>query len=138
MCLRFLAAACLLGAAGTASAAEFIEGGVYLSSDELCAQARADGIEDVLGEGSLALTASGLHGYEYHCDFLQVLEGKRTPGWTVIAMCEEPGFSFSDLITIRPHGEGRLQLMSLALRQADEDSPASIEDYVLCEGVDLP
>lgn len=131
----------LLGTAPLWAQEPFIEG-VYLSNGELCAQAQADGLDSVLELGELALTASGLHGYEYHCDFLQVLKGVRTPGWTVITMCEEPDFAFSDLITIMPRREGQIDLVSLALRpSSDEDgegSPGSIEEYVACEGVTPP
>lgn len=119
----------------------FIEG-VYLPSPELCAQAQAEGIDNVLEAGELALTAEGLHGYEYHCDFLQVLPGARTPGWTIIAMCEEPDFAFSDLITLVMRSEGQLDLVSLALRSSAEseesDSAGSLEQYVLCEGLESP
>ena len=127
--------------AAPAAAQDFIEG-VWFSSAEACAKARAEGIDNALEAGELALTAQGLHGYEYHCDFLQVLPGVRTPGWTVIAMCEEPDFAFSDLITLLPRREGQLDLVSLALRSSEQeedgDSAGSREEYVLCEGLESP
>lgn len=136
-----LACAALLAATPLAAQEPFIEG-VYLSAEGSCDEARRNGIESAIEAGGLALTASGLHGYEYHCDFLQVLKGVRTPGWTVTALCEEPDFAFSDLITILPRNERQIDLTSLALRSAAGDdaegSAGSLEHYVLCEGVVLP
>ena len=130
-----------LSAPSLAAQESFIEG-VYLPSAELCAQAKAEGIQSLLEAGELVLTAQGLHGYEYHCDFLQVLPGIRTPGWTVTAMCEEPDYAFSDLITLLPRREGQLDLVSLALRSSaqdeESDSAGGREEYVLCEGVEAP
>ena len=139
--LRLVTTVCLIGCAGPALADDFIPG-VWLPTTEACDQAKADGVAAVLEEGSLALTAEGLHGYEYHCDFLAVLRGKRTPAWTVTALCEEPGFAFSDLITITPRSEGELDLTSLATREGVAEgemaAPGSLEQYVRCEGVSLP
>ena len=137
MRLVLLAAAAVAASVAMASAEDFIEG-VYFSSADNCSRAQADGLEAVLGEGDLALTASGLHGYEYHCDFLQVLKGVRTPGWTVTALCEEPGFASSDIITIMQRSEGELELVSLALRSSEDDAAGSLETYVHCPGVELP
>lgn len=134
-------AGALLCLAGPASAQDFIEG-TWLTSQDACESARKGGLASVLEEGDLMLDARGLHGYEYHCDFLQVLKGVRTPAWTVIAQCAEPGFASSELITIVQHDERRVELVSSAQMDVSEsddgEESAGAQEYVRCEGEIAP
>lgn len=58
--------------ASPASAAEdFIEG-VYLQSEDLCAQARKDTLQSLIDAGNIVLSARGLQSVEYDCEFLQI------------------------------------------------------------------
>ena len=111
--------------------------GVHVASPELCEAARAGGLQAIFEDGYTVLTAAGFEGIEYHCDFVQVLAGKRTPGFVVTALCEEPGFAFPDLLAIVPRGEGELEVTS-TLDAAGGEPSANSGTYHLCEGVALP
>jgi len=119
-----------------AAAAEFPEG-VYAASPELCAAARSGGVQAIFEDGYTVLTAAGFEGIEYHCDFVQVLPGRRTPGFVVTALCEEPGYAFPDVLAIVPRGEGELQVTS-SLDAAGGEPSANSGTFHLCEGVELP
>lgn len=135
---RFVVCAVLTAALPAHAADAFIEG-VYAGSPELCETARAspDGLQKLFEEGNVVLTARGIEGIEYHCDFLDVRKGSRTPGWVATALCEEPGYAFPDLISIMPRGEGELELVSV--RDAGGDEPSGNSGtYHLCAGVAEP
>lgn len=119
-----------------AAAADF-PGGVYAPSQELCAAGQAGGIQSIFEQGDTVLTAAGIEGIEYHCDFVQVLEGWRTPGFVVTALCEEPDFAFPDLLAIVPRGEDELQVTSV-LDAAGGEPSANSGTYHLCKGLELP
>jgi hypothetical protein len=131
----FMLGAALLAGAGAAAAAE-LPGGVYAASPELCQTARTRGLEAVFEEGNVVLTAGGIQGIEYHCDFVQVLGGRRSPGFVVTALCEEPGYAFPDLLAIVARGEGRLEVTSALDAGGEPSSNAGL--YHLCEGVTPP
>jgi hypothetical protein len=60
-----------------ASAADDFIKGVYVQSEELCANATKSGLDSVLQEGNVILTARGIEGVEYNCEFLQVMKATR-------------------------------------------------------------
>lgn len=65
--------------ASPASAAEdFIEG-VYLQSEDLCAQARKDTLQSLIDAGNIVLSARGLQSVEYDCEFLQITKATLSP-----------------------------------------------------------
>lgn len=72
------------------AADDFIEG-VYLQSEDLCAQARKDTLQTLIAAGNIVLSASGLQGVEYNCEFVQISKATRSPSWAVTAICQEPG-----------------------------------------------
>jgi hypothetical protein len=125
-------------AALPAQADDFIDG-VYVASDEDCARAKTspDALQALFENGKVVLTARGIEGIEYHCEFLQVLKGTRSPGFVALALCEEPGYAFPDTIAIMPRGEGELELTSFTAREAAEPTVNS-GSYRLCEGLALP
>lgn len=133
---RSLIAACILAWPVAALSQEFPDG-VYAASPELCEAARSGGAQAIFEDGYTVLTADGFVGIEYHCDFLQVIAGKRTPGFVVTALCEEPGYAFPDLLAIVPRGEGQLEVTSSIDVVGGEPSGNS-GTYHLCEGVTLP
>ncbi len=115
--------------------AEALIKGVYVTSQELCAKAKKDGIESVAEEGNLVLHANKIESIEYHCDFLDVKVAAET-GLLVSAYCEEPGHAQPDLMTITQRGEGELEVTSVTDR---EDAPGTNSGlYYLCEGVTMP
>ncbi|MFN3546416.1 MAG: hypothetical protein ACK4U0_02910 [Mesorhizobium sp.] len=133
---RYLVLAAILALPATAMAQEF-PAGVYAASPELCEVARTGGAQAIFEDGYTVLTANGFLGIEYHCDFLQVLPGKRTPGFVVTALCEEPGYAFPDVLAIVPRGEGELQVTS-TLDAAGGEPSGNSGTYHLCEGLTLP
>ena len=61
------------------AADDFIKG-VYLQSEELCAQAKKDSLQTVIEAGNIILTAHGLESIEYNCEFLQVTKADARAG----------------------------------------------------------
>lgn len=130
------AGALMLAAALPAAAADAFVSGVYLRSQELCAQAKTNGIESVLEEGNVLLTERGFESYEYNCEFLTVTPATRAPGWVVTALCQEPGYAFPDVLSVIKMNDTQLDFASV--RATTEDDPGNSGSYFLCEGVETP
>ena len=108
----------------TARAADFISG-TYSSESGCQAAAHKEATNEFL-----YLTAKGITGDEFGCDFLNVLaRGGDKPGWVATALCEEPTISYPQLISIVPREDGRLQVAASQI--ADIDIAG---DYQQCEG----
>lgn len=100
MGLRVTLCVSMLVAASPASAAEDFIKGVYLQTQELCAQAKKDTLQTLIDTGNVILSADGLQSVEYNCEFVQVTKATRSPSWAVTAICQEPGFLFPDILSI--------------------------------------
>lgn len=138
MALRSSLCISMLVAASPAPAAEdFIEG-VYLQSEDLCAQAKKDTLETVIEAGSIVLSARGLESIEYNCEFLEITKATRSPSWAVTAICQEPGYLFPDVLSVTQMNPKQIDLVSV--RPVDDESEASGNSgsYFLCDGVALP
>lgn len=138
MALRSSLCISMLVAASSAPAAEdFIEG-VYLQSEELCAQAKKDTLQTVIEAGNIVLSARGLESIEYNCEFLEITKATRSPSWAVTAICQEPGYLFPDVLSVTQMNPKQVDLVSV--RPADDESEASGNSgsYFLCDGVALP
>jgi hypothetical protein len=129
----------ILAASSTAClSAEFIKG-VY-SSEEGCA-AVANTRPELLEEFDfLILTADGVTGYEYGCEFLDIHSGRETPGWVAVAYCSEPGLTYPELISITPVTEESLDELQLGFLSdqsgiSDEDEDGEDDE---AEGQDGP
>lgn len=135
--LRILAVPSLAVFGTSANAADFIKG-VYLQSEELCAQAKKDSLQSVIDAGSLVLSADGLESVEYNCEFLNVTRATRAPAWAVTAVCQEPGHLFPDTLSILELSPTQLELVSV--RQVDPEGGQTDNGgtYVLCDGVAMP
>lgn len=132
----FPAILALASASPAAAADEFITG-VYAQSEELCAQAKSQGVQSLVEAGNVLLTARGFEGIEYHCEFLGVTKATRSDGWLASALCEEPGYAFPDMLSIMPRAEGQLEVTSV--RVPDPDDPGGNGGtYFHCEGVTAP
>ncbi len=138
MALRQTLFISMFAAASPALAADdFIEG-VYLQSEELCAQAKKDTLQTLIDAGNIVLSAHGLQGVEYNCEFVQISKATRSPSWAVTAICQEPGYVFPDVLSVTQMNPTQVDLVSV--RPIDDESEASGNSgsYYLCEGVALP
>jgi hypothetical protein len=108
--------------------ADFIEG-IY-STPEGCT-ARKEGAE---GDGDhLYLSARGLEGIEFTCEFVNVTGRSELPGWVAVAFCEEPGLAFPELFSLMPRTENTLELSLPSLAAAPQGGPGVQGEYVRCE-----
>lgn len=120
-----------------ASAADDFIKGVYLASEELCAQAKKDSLQSVIDAGNTILTSRGIESIEYNCEFLQVTKATLSPAWLVNAVCQEPGYLFPDVLSIAQMTPTQLDLVSV--KPVDPGSGGGNGgSYYLCDGVALP
>lgn len=118
------------------AADDFIKG-VYLQTEELCAQAKKDGLQTVIEASNIVLTSHGLESIEYNCEFLQVTKATLSPAWAVTAICQEPGYLFPDLLSIVQLNPTQIDLVSV--KPADGDGNAgNTGSYYFCDGVAEP
>ncbi|MBZ9854703.1 hypothetical protein LB566_12905 [Mesorhizobium sp. CA13] len=128
----------MLFAASPAFAADdFIEG-VYLKSEELCAQARKDTLQTLIDAGNIVLSAHGLQGVEYNCEFLQISKATRSPSWAVTAICQEPGYVFPDVLSVTQMSPTQIDLVSVRPIEDESEASGNSGSYYLCEGMALP
>ncbi len=133
----FAAAAALGLLPSAAPAAEDFIKGVYLTSEELCAQAKADSLQTVIEAGNLLLTSNGIESIEYNCEFVEVTKASRAPAWLVHAVCQEPGYLFPDVLTVVEMSPTQIDLVSVTPVDP-ETGGGNGGSYVLCDGVALP
>ncbi|MEW6632515.1 MAG: hypothetical protein AB1440_16730 [Pseudomonadota bacterium] len=138
MALRRTLCLSMLVAATPATAAEDFIGGVYLQSEDLCAQAKKDTLQTVIDAGNIALSAHGLQGVEYNCEFLQVSKAKIAPSWAVTAICQEPGYVFPDLLSVTQVNPTQLDLVSVRPVEDEGEQAGNSGSYYRCDGVALP
>ena len=120
-----------------ASAADEFINGVYLTSEDLCAEAKADSLQSVIEAGNTILTARGIDSIEYNCEFVTKTKASRSPSWLVEAVCQEPGYVFPDVLTITQMNETQIDIVSVT--PADPESGGGNGgSYYLCDGVALP
>jgi hypothetical protein len=129
-------AALALTPVAAVAAEDFIKG-VYLTSEELCAEARADSLQSVIEAGNLILTARGIESIEYNCEFVTVTKASRAPAWLVHAVCQEPGYLFPDVLTITQMNETQIDIVSVTPLDP-ETGGGNGGSYTLCDGVALP
>jgi len=130
-----VAAVSLLPSAASA-ADDFIKG-VYLTSEDLCAQAKADSLQSVIEAGNLVLTSRGIESIEYNCEFVQVTKATRAPAWLANAVCQEPGYLFPDVLTVVEMSPTQLDLVSVTPVDP-ESGGGNGGSYYFCDGVALP
>ena len=138
MALRQSLCVSMFVAAAPALAADDFIDGVYLQSEELCAQAKKDTLQTLIDAGNNVLSAHGLQGVEYNCEFVQISKATRSPSWAVTAICQEPGYVFPDVLSVTRMSPTQLDLVSV--RPIDDESEASGNSgsYYRCEGMVLP
>lgn len=132
----FVVAAAILLPSAALAADDFIKG-VYLTSEELCAEAKADSLQTVIEAGNMILTARGIESIEYNCEFVQVTKATRSPAWLVNAVCQEPGYLFPDVLTITEMSPTQIELVSVTPVDP-EIGGGNGGSYTLCEGVAPP
>ncbi|RWQ67081.1 hypothetical protein [Mesorhizobium sp.] len=127
-----------ISVASPASAAEdFIEG-VYLQSEDLCAQARKDTLQSLIDAGNIVLSARGLQSVEYDCEFLQITKATLSPSWAVTAICQEPGHVFPDVLSVTQINAKQIDLVSVRSAEDESEGGSNSGSYFLCDGVALP
>src|SRR5690349_16164937 len=107
------AAAALTLLPGAARAEDEFIKGVYLTSEELCAQAKKDSLQSVIDAGNTILTARGIESVEYNCEFVTVTKATRAPAWLVNAVCQEPGYLFPDVLSVLQMSPTQIDLVSV-------------------------
>jgi len=103
MALRRVLCASMLVAASPASAAEDFIKGVYLQTQELCAQAKKDTLQTLIDAGNVILSADGLQSVEYNCEFVQITKAIGAGGLidpTVAAWIPNVVFLFTGLVLL--------------------------------------
>lgn len=116
---------------------DFIEG-VYVQSEELCAQARKDSLQTLIDAGNVMLSSRGLQGVEYNCEFVQVTKAKTAPSWAVTAICQEPGYVFPDVLSVTRVNQTQVDLVSVRPAEDEGEGISNSGSYYLCDGVALP
>jgi len=137
MALKQTLCVSMLVAVSPAAAEDFIEG-VYLQSEELCAQAKKDTLQTLIEAGNIVLSAHGLQGVEYNCEFLQVTKATSSPSWAVTAICQEPGFVFPDVLSVTQMNATQIALVSVRPTADEGEQAGNSGSYYLCEGVSVP
>lgn len=132
----FVVAAAILLPSAALAADDFIKG-VYLTSEELCAEAKADSLQTVIEAGNTILTARGIESIEYNCEFVQVTKATRSPAWLVNAVCQEPGYLFPDVLSVVQLNDTQIELVSVTPVDP-EIGGGNGGSYTLCEGVAPP
>ncbi|MBZ9896507.1 hypothetical protein LB545_19470 [Mesorhizobium sp. BR1-1-6] len=127
----------LFAASPALAADDFIEG-VYLKSEELCAQARKDTLQTLIDAGNIVLSAHGLQGVEYNCEFLQISKATRSPSWAVTAICQEPGYVFPDVLSVTQMSPTQIDLVSVRPIEDESEASGNSSSYYLCEGMAPP
>ncbi|MBZ9960925.1 MULTISPECIES: hypothetical protein [unclassified Mesorhizobium] len=127
----------LFAASPALAADDFIEG-VYLKSEELCAQARKDTLQTLIDAGNIVLSAHGLQGVEYNCEFLQISKATRSPSWAVTAICQEPGYVFPDVLSVTQMSPTQIDLVSVRPIEDESEASGNSGSYYLCEGMAPP
>ena len=115
---------------------DFIEG-IYLESEALCAEARKDSLQSVIDAGNTALSAYGLEGMEFNCEFFQIAKATTSPSWIVNALCAEPGHVFPDVLSVTQVSATEIELASVRA-EVEGGIPGNGGAYVLCDGVTAP
>ncbi|MBZ9717613.1 hypothetical protein LB519_07100 [Mesorhizobium sp. AD1-1] len=134
---RSLCVSMFVAASPALAADDFIEG-VYLQSEELCTQAKKDTLQTLIDAGNIVLSAHGLQSVEYNCEFLQVSKATASPSWAVTALCQEPGYVFPDVLSVRQMNEKQIDLVSVRPVNDESEASGNSGSYYLCEGVALP
>lgn len=116
---------------------DFVKG-VYLQTEELCAQAKADSLQAVIEAGNILLTSRGLESIEYNCEFVQAIKAERSPSWAVTAICQEPGYVFPDVLSVTEMTPTQMDLVSVRPADTEGGGSANGGSYYLCEGVEAP
>jgi hypothetical protein len=113
----------LLGTCG--ASAQGLPEGTYASSKEGCTKLQSKTAGE-LGEDLdfYVLTGKGLTGYQQACDFVNVYTHDAT-SWVATAFCDEGGYTYPDLFSIKQKDDGRLDVTRFTdLTDQGNGSPA--------------
>ncbi|PWK69827.1 hypothetical protein [Aminobacter sp. AP02] len=135
---RYFAAFSVFMVSASATSAEGFIKGVYLQSEELCAQAKKESLQTVIEAGGLVLSMSGIESVEYNCEFVNITRATRSPAWAATALCQEPGHLFPDVLSILELSPTQLELSSVRDVDPEGGQTDNAGTYYLCDGVTMP
>lgn len=102
-----------LAAGGIASAQApetSLPDGTFASTKDDCAKLATKTIAEIGDEIDFeVLTRKGLTGYRQMCDFVNV-SARDAKSWVATAFCDESGYTYPDLFSIKQRGDGRLNV----------------------------
>jgi hypothetical protein len=117
-----LAALWLLGA-GVAKAQDFPEG-TFATDSEACAKLAAKTPAELGDDLDFqVISKKGLVAFQQICDFVSVVAHDAS-SWVATAFCDEAGYTYPDLFSIKQRGDGRLNVT----RVTDLTQGSSVED----------
>jgi hypothetical protein len=137
MLVRAAVASAMLVMVAPVAAADLPKG-VYLRSEDLCAQARKESLQAVIEAGNAMLSARGIDAIEYNCEFVQVTRASRIPTWLVDAVCQEPDYIWPDVLTVTERTAGQLDVVSVKLDEPESGAIDNGGTFFLCEGLTAP
>lgn len=133
---KFVAFGLVLFSTAAQADTDFIKG-VYLQTEELCAQAKKDSLQTVLEAGNTMLSSRGIESIEYNCEFVQVTKATRSPAWLVNAICQEPGYLFPDVLSVTQMNDTQIDIVSVK-PTGEESGGGNGGSYYRCDGVAMP
>ncbi len=125
-----LLALCLLGG-GLARAQDFPDG-TFASDAESCAKLETRTPAE-LGEDLdfQAISKKGLVAFQQFCDFVSIV-AHSSSSWVATAFCDENGYTYPDLFSVRQKEDGRLNVT----RVTDLTPTAPAEDSSIADAVE--
>lgn len=124
--------------------------GVYAKSKKQCDAIKKD-VGAFMDTGESILTNKGTQSIEFHCEFLQWLPSKMTPGAVVTVLCEVPDHGYPETWALMRRGENEVEVTIMSDEDDGQDGEASKSAeggdqasgtlaglYQLCEGVTAP
>jgi hypothetical protein len=131
----------MLPAAG-AQAAPVNQSKLYVTDAKACQAIEKQGIAAFDKLNFLAMSfKDGIQSYEFHCNFFDVKSKAGQDGLLVSAICESPGERHPDLLSISPHDDKSIEVVSMndvALAAANKDGgdgtePTGTTIYYRCD-----
>jgi hypothetical protein len=115
---------------------------LYVTDAKACKAIEKQGVAAFDKLSFLAMSfKDGIQSYEFHCNFFDVKSKAGQDGVLVSAICESPGERHPDLLSISPHDEKSIEVVSMndvALAAANKDGgdgtqPTGTTIYYRCD-----
>jgi hypothetical protein len=115
---------------------------LYVTDAKACKAIEKQGVAAFDKLSFLAMSfKDGIQSYEFHCNFFDVKSMAGQDGVLVSAICETPGERHPDLLSVSPHDEKSVEVVSMyetSLAAANKDAgdgtqPAGTTIYYRCD-----